>query len=180
MVVAIIAIMSAVGFASLQSAKSASRLKTAKREVAATIKLAQSYALQGKMQNGATPCGYGFRFPDNDNVNYEIFYNPGPDCDKKNSGTDLTYLKKYLHYTDVGILPASQTAESFSLKNGVTLVINASAPGNANREIYFTVPRANIFNGVGAPYPEIQSFWFEYSGDFKMIIFNPGGYVTEN
>lgn len=71
-VIAIIGIMSAIGFSIWQSSKKDSYLRNAQREVASAIKTAQSYALQGKIQNSSAPCGYGVRFTSN--TNYNIFY----------------------------------------------------------------------------------------------------------
>lgn len=179
-VIAIIGIISAVAFVSLNSNKSASRLKTAQREVTSTIKLAQTYALQGKTQGGVTPCGYGFRFKDTSNIiNYEVFYNPpGPepqDCAWKN---DRWQDRKW---QNVGQTPP---AETFALKNGVTLSSPAiSSLNNNDTEIYFTVPHAEMFNKDGIQYPSAQVLEFNYGGaggTTKTITINPGGYITEN
>lgn len=168
-IVAIIAIMSAVGLASLQSAKSVSRLKTAQREVAATIKLAQSYALQGKMQNGVTPCGYGFRFTDA--TNYEIFYNTVgnySDCEDRNGQANG---RRWFN----GAPNLSVSAETYALKNGVSLNSDINST-----EMYFTVPHGNIYDRTGSPYPAAQTFQFSFLGSDKTITINPGGFVTEN
>ena len=170
-VIAIIGIMTAVGFASLQSARSMSRLRTAQREVAATIKLAQSYALQGKMQSGITPCGYGFRF-ENNAVDYKIFYNlPGPgngnDCKARNNNATFREFGGF-----------SNSAEAYSLKSGVTL--NMDVTPIADTEIYFTVPHGNMFKDGGAGYDQLKRFRFDFSGTWKEITISPGGFVTEN
>ncbi|MFA7209733.1 MAG: type II secretion system protein [Parcubacteria group bacterium] len=123
-VIAIIGIMSGVGLLSLQPSKLDARLKAAQGEVAAAIRLAQSYALQGKTQDGAAPCGYGFQFTSQ--TDYRIFYripNAG-DCNPTSS--------RY-------------NAESFVLKDGVEI-----DPVDVNQEIYFTVPFGNISGpGIG-------------------------------
>jgi len=72
-VIAIIGIMTSVGLVSLVPAKKQIALKTAQNEVTSAIKLAQSYALQGKSIQGVSDiCGYGFEFTDRSN--YRIFY----------------------------------------------------------------------------------------------------------
>lgn len=183
-VIAIIGIMSSVIFVSINSNKSAARLQTAQREVSSAIKLAQAYALQGKNQeypvgSGTfiTPCGYGFRFTDT--TNYEIFYNmPGSgiqDCAWKNGRWQDR------QWQNVGQTPR---AETFTLKNGVTL--SSPAIGNLNNndtEIYFTVPHAEMFGKDGNQYPLTREFVFNYGGvggTTKKITINRGGFVTEN
>lgn len=126
-VISILVIMSIVGMVSLQPAKNDARLRAAQREVAATIKMAQSYALQGRMQNGKTPCEYGVQIPDS--THYTIFYripmnwNVGCSVVNPNSTT---------------------TIEQFALTNGVIL---KNAIGT---EIVFEVPFGNIKIGDSA------------------------------
>jgi len=123
-VIAIIGIMGSVGLVSLQSSKLDARLKAAQGEVAASIRLAQSYALQGKTQAGAAPCGYGFRFTSQ--TDYQIFYRT-PAASVCN--------------------PASprHNAESFVLKDGGEI-----DQSDVNQEVYFTVPFGNISGpGIG-------------------------------
>lgn len=152
-VISIIGIMTGVGFVSLKSSRNDSRLRAAQREVASTIKLAQSYALQGKMQGAVTPCGYGFKFTSA--ADYQIFYKlpTGGNCDVPGDATN---------------------AESFTLSNAVVL----DGPANvSNTEIYFTVP----FSAMTGPISSI--FTFQYpagSGDTKTITINLGGNVIEN
>lgn len=169
-VVAIIGIITAAGFVSLQSGKNSAALQTAQRQVASEIKLAQSYALQGKTQGGATPCGYGFRFTDS--AHYEIFYNPGTDCDTLNNGSDASYL----HYKS-GV---SASAESGSLGNGVVLKdVSGSAFTSAATEIYFTVPRGDMYDSSGTGFAS-KLFDFSDGSGTKSITINPGGSVSEN
>lgn len=77
-VIAIIGIMTGVGVRSLQDSKADAKLKSAQREIASAIKLAQTYALQGKVVSslGKAPCAYGFKF--SSATSYEIFYSS--DC----------------------------------------------------------------------------------------------------
>lgn len=63
-VIAIIGIMTAVTIVSMNSGKTQAKLKAAQSEVASSIKLAQSYALQGREQAGVTPRYYGIKFTD--------------------------------------------------------------------------------------------------------------------
>lgn len=165
-VIAIIGIITGVTIVSFQSGKSSSRLQAAQREVAATIKLAQSYALQGKAQGGVTPCGYGFRF--SDSSHYEIFYNPsgGSTCEAKNNDPSQR------QWIDAGSTPA---AESLELNNGVTLSSSV-----LNTQIYFTVPHANEYNSAGNLYASSQTLTFNFSGTTKTITINPGGHVDES
>ena len=76
-VISIIGIMTAVGLTTYNSSKSSSSLKASQRTIATAIKLAQSYALQGRTQDiGGTqksPCGYGIKFLSNNE--FVIFYN---------------------------------------------------------------------------------------------------------
>lgn len=165
-VIAIIGIIASVTIASFQPGRSSTRLKAAQREIVATIKLAQSYALNGKKQGGTTPCGYGFRF--SDSSHYEIFYNPrgGSSCVAKNSDPNQR------HYLDSTNTPA---AESFALSNNVTL---NSLVGDT--EIYFTIPHANVYDEAGSSYLSPQTLTFIFGGATKTITINPGGYVNEN
>ncbi|EKE10757.1 MAG: hypothetical protein ACD_15C00204G0009 [uncultured bacterium] len=75
-VISIMSIMASVGFMSYQYSKRDAALRAAQREVATVIRLAQSYATQGKTQGSVgsefTPCGYGFEFTANNR--YRIFY----------------------------------------------------------------------------------------------------------
>jgi prepilin-type N-terminal cleavage/methylation domain-containing protein len=167
-VIAIIGIMTAVGFVSLTSNKTKTNLETAQREVASTIKLVQSYALQGKKQGASTPCGYGFRFADA--TNYQIFYNiaaPGKNCDQTN---DPAVYPTYLHYK----IGTSQPAETGSLKNGVTL---SGVTDYTTTEIYWTVPFGNMYDNNGATFSASKTFTLNSS---KTVTVSPGGGVAEN
>jgi len=184
-VIAIIGIMSAVAFVSLSSSKSSAKLSAAQREVAGAIKLAQSYALQGRMETDeaggsglAVPCGYGFHFISP--TDYEIFYNPGPTrCTEKNSGEDIGYDKFYRQYRDSGGPDPSKIAESGSLKDGVSL----KPPFNAgDTEIYFTTPSAQMFDRLGANYSDANLITLEFKDlteNTKTITINPSGSITE-
>ena len=169
-VIAIIGIMSVVGFVSLSANKTHANLTTAQREVASAIKLAQSYALQGKAQGGSTPCGYGFRFTNP--TNYEVFYNTpasGTTCDQDNA------VVAYLHFKTSA--PVSQTAETGSLKNNVTLTGIADY---AETEVYFTVPFGRIYDGAGAALSVDKILTLSATGGDRTITVQKGGGVVEN
>lgn len=61
-IVAIIGIMTTVGFVSLKSGQNQAKLKATQTEIVALVKLAQSYALQGKKQGAVVPEYYGVKF----------------------------------------------------------------------------------------------------------------------
>lgn len=176
-VIGIIGIMSVVGIVSLGSGKSKLKLQSAQREVAATIKLAQSYALQGKTQNGATPCGYGFRLDPNDSTDkkkYEIFYNAGPNCDQKNSDPN------YRHYRN-GNPDPSGIAESHELGNGVKLKAPNIYSGDPNTtELYFTIPHAKMYNNTGNDFTFAPDFEFDLGGVSKSMVIGANAAITEN
>jgi prepilin-type N-terminal cleavage/methylation domain-containing protein len=178
MVMAIIGIMSVVAYATLTGGRPAARLKSAQREVAAVIRLAQGYALQGKTQNGATPCGYGVSF-DNNKTTYHIFYNffdtaRFANCDVQNNDSPQERRDKN---------PNSTNAEDYTLKDGATL----SSPNWNRASVFFTVPHGRIFDYSGDEIlitnpglPPIWSFGISGLATTKSITFNPGGYLTES
>jgi len=72
-IVGIIALISTSVMISFRAPKAGTRLKATQSEVASAIKLAQSYALQGKIPAvGVRASQYGFEFTDNQH--YRIFY----------------------------------------------------------------------------------------------------------
>lgn len=162
MVISIMAIMGGVGLVSLQSSKVNTRLRAAQREVAAAIKQAQSYALQGKMQGAAKVCGYGVRF-NGDTSTYEIFYKI-PVSSKTCTTADTDYT-------------SHENVEILKLENGVVL----SSPVVANTEIYFAIPFGQIFDSSGSSFNS-STMTFEYpagSGVTKSIEINSHGNITE-
>ena len=136
--ISVIAILSSIGLVSLTSSKSVTRLKNAQSEVAATIKMAQSYALQGKKPTSGTACGYGFQFTGSGT--YRIYYNPlntslFSDCNAQN--LDVGYRHNIV---------SSQEVEPLSLPAGVML----KSPAFAVTGIFFDVPHANAYSSSGA------------------------------
>ena len=72
-VVAIIGIMSSIVLVSFNSPKAGVRLKAAQSELVSSIKMAQSFALQGKIPaTGSKASAYGVEFIDSQN--YQLFY----------------------------------------------------------------------------------------------------------
>jgi type II secretion system protein H len=154
-VIVIMTIMASVAFVSLQSSKANTRLQAAQREVTATIKQAQSYALQGRMQPPAKVCGYGVRFISENE--YEIFY-------KVPTSGNICAYGEY----------ESFSAESLQLENGVVL----SNFDSDDTEIYFSIPF-----GIASGFFAGHSMTFEYpagSGVTKTIDINSNGSITEN
>ena len=149
-VMAIMGIMASVGIVSLQSSKSDSRLKATQREVAASIKQAQSYALQGRMQEGETPCEYGFEFTSV--TDYQIFYRLPVSGSCASMGSETT-------------------VESFSISNGVVLYYPTTMDKS---KIRFSIPFANMTG------PNAWGFGFRYSdGSFNTMVISRNGSIVE-
>jgi prepilin-type N-terminal cleavage/methylation domain-containing protein len=172
-VMAIIGILSVVIIAGLTSSRSSTRLKSAQREVASVIRLAQSYALQGKTQNGITPCGYGFRFAGGNETDYEIFYNTPASggvatCDALNGNPSG---RQY-------IASGSLQAENYALKDSV----RRSGGNPSAYELYFTVPHAKAYDTSGSEItasPIAIDLRIPGAGS-KSITFFPGGRIVES
>jgi prepilin-type N-terminal cleavage/methylation domain-containing protein len=98
-VIGVICILSAVSIVSLTSSRNIVKLQAAQSELASTIKLAQSYALQGKTQGSSTPAFYGVKF----------FVNSYAVCTCTTSGC-----------ANCSSIGDSDSVEKYSLQNGVT------------------------------------------------------------
>lgn len=160
MVVAIIGIMTGVGLVSLVPARTATKLDAAGREVASAIKLAQSYALQGKVMGGVVPCGYGIHTM-NDGIGYEIFYiASSTSCYSFNQGP--------VNYS------TSKQLESYNLKEGVQFSANSR-----NQRIYFTVPHGVIFGNNGSIFTGLN-IELNFSNKKKYINVSSGGTAGES
>lgn len=61
-VIAVTVIASSAVLVSLTSSRNKNNLRASQRELTATLRLAQSYALQGKLNNGTPSFGYGVEF----------------------------------------------------------------------------------------------------------------------
>jgi prepilin-type N-terminal cleavage/methylation domain-containing protein len=174
-VISIIGIMSVLGMASFRSSRAYLNLDLSQRELAAAIKLAQSYAIQGKTQIVAgeemLPCGYGLRFTEE--KKFEIFFNKNPEtetCQKINQ----TASAEDMHFGNQSV-----SAETFEFKEGVTL---EGVSDFATTEIYFTIPHANVYNYAGnllllekeyvLAYPDLE--------ETKTVKVNARGAINEN
>ncbi|KKP79988.1 MAG: hypothetical protein A2271_01050 [Candidatus Moranbacteria bacterium RIFOXYA12_FULL_35_19] len=153
--IAIIGIMTGVGLASLSSAKRHYALKTAQEEVTSAIKLAQSYALQGRGVAGVEKvCGYRFVFTNSST--YAIYY-------YTMSGQNCT--------GSINIDNLTQVVETQTLKNGVTLF----SPTTLSRtRIFFSIPNARVFSGT---FP--KTFTFDSGGEKKGITISSTGLVSK-
>ena len=123
-----------LGLSSLNTTRASLKMEQAEKELASAIKLAQTYALQGKTQNGATPCGYGVHF--DSQQTYKIFYrtlvSPNTDCDQQNSA-DSQYR---IYSTENDIYSASMSSNGISVKDSPV----------TDRDVFFTVPYAEIYS----------------------------------
>ena len=170
-VLLIVSLLGIIGFTAFRSSKNTAQLEMSQRKVAAVIKLAQSYAIQGKTQlidgQQEVPCGYGFRFT-NENE-FQIFYNEPTDekdCQTLNAETNMDNFK-------FGSL--SVEADGFSLENGVALSgdINSSS-------LYFSTPNANAYGSDGASFSSSKTITLQYRDAQKSITINSTGAIKEN
>lgn len=162
-VMAIIGIMTAISIVSLRGARTGTNLENSRREAASAIKLAQSFALQGKTVGGNAPCGFGFRFTDNDI--YEIFYIPsgGVSCDIKNDDDDTRNCSD----------TSCSTLESYNLKNNVTVT------ASTGKDIYFTIPHGNVYGSTGQTFSGETITFTASDGTTKELSVNSLGLITE-
>jgi prepilin-type N-terminal cleavage/methylation domain-containing protein len=155
--IAVMIIMFTVGYYSLNSPKSESKLKAAQREVASAISAAHSNALQGKTVNKTfnktLPKYWGF-YIHNDNRTYEIVSTDTP-------GSGET------------------AAETKSLGNGVIISVKS---GIVNDRIYFNVPHGEMFKGSGSQYSPEESIviTLKLETSTKNISLSSMGAVTED
>ncbi len=174
-VIAIVGIMSALVLINFNSTKNNARVKASQREVASAIKLAHSYALQGKTQprwdgEMVTPCGYGIYFipaSEGENITrYRLFYNMpgGASCD------DLNKLAKNRRFIE----GESKTEEIQTLESGVYLRFSSG------RQVYFTVPHGETYSGAGGALGSAVTMTVRIGSTEKTITINPGGLVEES
>lgn len=150
MIMAIIGIMTSVGIMSFNSSRKSVTLKSAQDDVISAIKLAQNYALQGKMPtNGDIAKKYGFRFINNNT--YRIFY-----CTVNTAACENNSIEQIL-------------VEEQTLKNEVILGIPSS-----QTVITFTIPSANI------DMPDVSTFPLQYSAITKHVYIGMGGAITKD
>lgn len=170
-IIAITGILASIMIVSLSPAKSNAKLRAAQREVAATIRTAQSYALQGKSQDVGRVCGYGVYFPD-DKERYEIFYNP--------------LIAEAVPCEDQNISPANRqhsgnsetSGAPFDLPEGVQL-------STSENTIFFDIPHANAYRSNGGALGTAGTITFGFAfgedeGTPMTVTVNSRGQVTEN
>lgn len=185
-IIALIGIMSIVSIASLKGVQSNTNLKSAQREVAAAIKLAQSYALEGKTQlnpitsNVETPCGYGFLFNTPAKTTYFIYYNfhaaAEASCASQNT------KQAYRHFRSSA--PVSYRIANFNLPRNVSSI----QVNNNDTDVYFTVPNGQVYGSdggvnLGLPYPAAgKDLTLQYggaSGPKIKVTVGANGAITE-
>jgi type II secretory pathway pseudopilin PulG len=186
-VVAIIMIMSSVMLVAFysSSSKSSILLDLSQRKVAAAIKLAQSYAIQGKTQlidgKQETPCGYGFHFTDSDS--FEIFYNKksdGRSCQVINSGVDpgdATYSIESVKFQ--WSIDNSVSLESYDLEKNISLNLPAATDFKSVTSIYFSTPQANVYGSSGNPLAGYSYNLKNSFGKIKAITISSRGHILE-
>lgn len=153
-VMASIIIMTGIGFSIWQSSRGDMHLLNAQREVASAIKMAQSYALQGKTQDTGSgpfvPCGYGFYIINDAAMNkYKIIYK------KCSDGS----------YADLS------PSQIFQLKNGVTF------GDHLDHKIIFKVPFGDVI--LNEITPSLTLCYGSCSSSSKTITISDGA-VIEN
>jgi type II secretory pathway pseudopilin PulG len=171
--ITILLLIGTMSFYFLRKGKKENDLKIAQREVAATIKLTQSYVLQGKSTSSSaeTPCGFGFRFKDS--KTYEIFYIKPSGANTCSIKNDITKSASFRSCSSSGSDCVS--FETFALKNNITL---QGATDQA--EIYFTIPHANPFDKNGADYsPHVLTLGSPSGTENKKIDVDSSGSVSE-
>jgi len=175
-VMSIIFIISAVVLVGLGSMRNSSQLDSSQREVAAAIKLLQSYAIQGKTQDiggvQKAPCGYGFQFTSNNG--FQIFYNKPlatVDCQTMDATSDANNYKFNAN---------SVVLESFTLGQNVAL----SFPTIDMSGIYFSTPNAKIYHPTGSLFSagDTKTYTLKYQNKDpgKSITINSVGAIIED
>lgn len=171
LVMAIIGIFVVLGTLFLRSSKNVNNLKVSQREVASVVKLAQSYALSGRIASGGNaPCGYGMRFLSD--TDYTLYYIPKnsaeQSCETQNVNSD------FLH---CGSGNGCVSLESFSLPQQIKL----ETPSFSSAEIYFTIPHGNVYGYNGGDFSG-QTWTIQSQNDNseKSIEISPRGAVSEN
>ncbi len=162
-VIAIIGILSSVGIYSFISTKEKNSLKNSQREVASAINLTKSYALQGLVVPGGSiaPCGYGFRFVNNNT--YQIFY-------IKNSSSGVCASNCSSAGSNCVKL------EEYALSNNVKL-----SGVYQNSEMYFSIPHGNVYKRDGSVFYGTDIVLVSASGSTsRSITVNRSGLVVEN
>lgn len=157
-VVALIGIMVAVTFVSLSGKRNEETLKAAAREVAASIRTAQSNALAGTRKG--VPLA-------NKNLCSVVF--------GKKSNSEYEIFVRYLTSgTCTAGIVGDGAKEIFSLSNGVVFG-NTSNWNTSGNDIRFEIPRATVL-----PSSETSTICLGRSGQHISVSVSPAGVVTES
>lgn len=155
-VLSIVSMLAVVSFVGLSSNRKNTRLKLSQRTVAAAIKMAQSYAVQGKTQsidvtntNDIVPCGYGMVFTSENH--FVIFYNKpldssSVDCQMINSDQDYYNAANFRYNTAATAnVAASEIIQEYDLEQEIVLKdFDSGDPDNTR--IYFSTAFAGKYN----------------------------------
>jgi type II secretory pathway pseudopilin PulG len=174
-IISIIGIGASVAIVSLNSSKNYTKLKAAQADIATSIKMAQSYSLQGKTQPGEKVCGYGFRFQDN--THYSIYYIKLHTVINDNCG-EQNINQIYRSFLSAGEDNTATADQAYALSDGVELSSSIE-----DAVIFFDIPSANVYNKDGLELDAPISLEFECppgSGDKKSITMNELGLITED
>lgn len=194
MVVIIIGIMSATSFLFFENSRATVNLDISQRHLAAAIKLAQSYAIQGRTQivndEQKLPCGYGVYFFSKNE--FAIFYSLpeetlGLSCqdfeDKSQKFTDYVASHPSFDFENLyrPIVSSDfnfKDIEKFSLEKNVELYFPELADGS-HTSLYFSIPNANIYENGTQPLADTV-YILEYANLKKSVNINLEGAITEN
>ncbi len=167
---AIIGLMTAAVFVSLQRGKTDKEVNAVAQQIATSIREAQNYALSGKqISTTTTTCGFGFR-----RVNattYNLFYNHTTNVITKCDDVVKMYSTA---------LPNNVSANVYSaivLPNGVTFLNNAATGVTTSQRIYFSAPFGNIFNFDGNSLTSVKTLLVRKDPITYAICVNSGGSV---
>jgi len=166
-VIAIIGIMTSVTLVYIGGERQEEKLEAASRLVTGSIREAQNNALTGRKididNNGTTDvmCGFGVKAVNDGDTSYELFYNPLSSYPGGCEVADKIYVQG---------VSASQTV---NLQEGIEFESNGS------KDIYFTLPHANMYiDGLEGSQEDIEVV--DPNNTIHYICINQSGHVTEN
>jgi prepilin-type N-terminal cleavage/methylation domain-containing protein len=172
-VIAIMAIMTAVVLISQQNTRNQRYLEAGGRQFAAVVQELQNNTLTGKqISAGRTICGYGFRIADSpNNKTYDLYYNYVPDSAHSCSGEGETTA-----------VPRGYNAEFSNLYGqNNSFGNNVSAAVSSLDGAYFSIPYANAYGGNGSVLPanfKITLSHVSVSQNYTICIYS-GGRIEE-
>lgn len=145
--IAIVGIMTTVAIVSFSGAKSDAKIRASQRELASTIEMAQSYALQGKTQGDFVPDYYSVRF--SDSTNYHICYSCVDSSVCPNSCNDSTTFERYS--LKDGVVGPSGSAVTFKVPYGDStsssdITFNLSIAGSSSKTVTVS-PMGSVTEG---------------------------------